>query len=80
MIAHVLPLLVRAYDDTDARIQEEVLRRTASLARQLDPPVIHYFSHGDSKFLNVSVNLYFLFIFFCYEREGVRDSTFSEKI
>eukprot|EP00268_Persea_americana_P033188 TRINITY_DN3292_c0_g1_i2.p1 TRINITY_DN3292_c0_g1~~TRINITY_DN3292_c0_g1_i2.p1 ORF type:complete len:942 (+),score=161.02 TRINITY_DN3292_c0_g1_i2:246-3071(+) len=40
LIAHVLPLLVRAYDDTDARIQEEVLRRTASLARQLDPPLV----------------------------------------
>lgn len=36
LIAHVLPLLVRAYDDADVRIQEEVLRRTVSLAKQLD--------------------------------------------
>ncbi|KAL5989632.1 hypothetical protein ACLOJK_010525 [Asimina triloba] len=40
LIAHVLPLLVRAYDDTDARIQEEVLRRTVSLAKQLDAQVV----------------------------------------
>ncbi|KAF6176077.1 hypothetical protein GIB67_000171 [Kingdonia uniflora] len=36
LITHVLPLLVRAYDDNDVRIQEEVLRRTVSLAKQLD--------------------------------------------
>ncbi|MQM09482.1 hypothetical protein Taro_042357, partial [Colocasia esculenta] len=36
LITNVLPLLVRAYDDTDPRIQEEVLRRTVSLAKQLD--------------------------------------------
>uniref|UniRef100_A0A0D9V2X3 Protein kinase domain-containing protein n=1 Tax=Leersia perrieri TaxID=77586 RepID=A0A0D9V2X3_9ORYZ len=36
LISHVLPMLVRAYDDTDPRLQEEVLRRTVSLSRQLD--------------------------------------------
>ncbi|KAH9310107.1 hypothetical protein KI387_038018, partial [Taxus chinensis] len=36
LTAHVLPLLVRAYDDPDVRIQEEVLRRTVPLAKQLD--------------------------------------------
>lgn len=36
LVSHVLPLLVRAYDDNDVRIQEEVLRRTVSLAKQLD--------------------------------------------
>eukprot|EP01018_Ginkgo_biloba_P000863 Gb_28329 [translate_table: standard] len=36
LIAHILPLLVRAYDDPDARIQEQVLRQTVSLAKQLD--------------------------------------------
>ncbi|XP_057815335.2 SCY1-like protein 2 B isoform X2 [Cryptomeria japonica] len=36
LVAHVLPLLVRAYDDPDVRIQEEVLRRTIPLAKQLD--------------------------------------------
>ncbi|CAK7328806.1 unnamed protein product [Dovyalis caffra] len=36
LISHVLPLLVRAYDDTDPRIQEEVLRKSVSLAKQLD--------------------------------------------
>jgi len=34
-------MLVRAYDDTDARMQEEVLRRTVPLARQLDTQVSH---------------------------------------
>uniref|UniRef100_A0ACD5VLK4 Uncharacterized protein n=1 Tax=Avena sativa TaxID=4498 RepID=A0ACD5VLK4_AVESA len=36
LISHVLPMLVRAYDDTDPRLQEEVLRRTVPLSRQLD--------------------------------------------
>lgn len=40
LIAHVLPMLVRAYDDTDARMQEEVLKKTVSLAKQLDAQVI----------------------------------------
>ncbi|XP_039115963.1 SCY1-like protein 2 [Dioscorea cayenensis subsp. rotundata] len=40
LIAHVLPLLVRAYDDTDPRVQEEVLRRTFPLARQLDGQLV----------------------------------------
>ncbi|KAJ4981415.1 hypothetical protein NE237_032252 [Protea cynaroides] len=40
LISLVLPLLVRAYDDNDARIQEEVLRRTFSLAKQLDVQLV----------------------------------------
>jgi len=36
LISHVLPMLVRAYDDTDPRLQEEVLRQTVPLSRQLD--------------------------------------------
>ncbi|KAK3161288.1 hypothetical protein QOZ80_1BG0075190 [Eleusine coracana subsp. coracana] len=36
LISHVLPMLVRAYDDTDPRLQEEALRRTMPLSRQLD--------------------------------------------
>ncbi|OVA12283.1 Protein kinase domain [Macleaya cordata] len=40
LISHVLPLLVRAYDENDARIQEEVLRRTVSLAKQLDVKLV----------------------------------------
>lgn len=39
LVTNVLPLLVRAYDDTDSRMQEEVLRRTVSLAKQLDMKV-----------------------------------------
>ncbi|KAF9609206.1 hypothetical protein IFM89_014047 [Coptis chinensis] len=46
LISHVLPLLVRAYDENDVRIQEEVLRRTVSLAKQLDVKVIT-FSHTE---------------------------------
>ncbi|KAK6937961.1 Protein kinase domain [Dillenia turbinata] len=40
LIAHALPLLVRAYNDTDPRVQEEVLRKTVSLCKQLDAQVI----------------------------------------
>ncbi|KAJ6806968.1 SCY1-like protein 2 isoform X2 [Iris pallida] len=40
LILHLLPVLVRAYDDTDTRIQEEVLRRTIPLARQLDSQLV----------------------------------------
>jgi len=36
LISHVLPMLVRAFDDNDPRLQEEVLRRTVPLSRQLD--------------------------------------------
>ncbi|KAK9270692.1 hypothetical protein L1049_026274 [Liquidambar formosana] len=40
LISHVLPLIVRAYDENDARIQEEVLRKSVSLAKQLDVQVV----------------------------------------
>ncbi|KAL0456281.1 UNVERIFIED_CONTAM: SCY1-like protein 2 [Sesamum latifolium] len=40
LISHILPMLVRAYDDTDARLQEEVLKRTIPLARQLDKQLV----------------------------------------
>ncbi|XP_020591543.1 SCY1-like protein 2 [Phalaenopsis equestris] len=40
LLSHVLPLLVRAYDDSDTRIQEEVLRRTLPLARQLEMQLV----------------------------------------
>lgn len=32
-------MIVRAYDDNDPRIQEEVLKKSVSLAKQLDPQV-----------------------------------------
>lgn len=38
-MSHVLPMIVRAYDDNDPRIQEEVLRKSAFLAKQLDVQV-----------------------------------------
>ena len=38
-MSHVLPMIVRAYDDTDVRIQEEVLKKSVSLAKQLDAQV-----------------------------------------
>ncbi|KAF2290581.1 hypothetical protein GH714_014520 [Hevea brasiliensis] len=37
-----LPLLVRAYDDTDLRIQEEVLKKSSSLAKQLDVQLVKH--------------------------------------
>ncbi|KAG9446597.1 hypothetical protein H6P81_012725 [Aristolochia fimbriata] len=40
LIEHLLPLLIRAYDDNDARVQEEVLRRTIPLAKQLDVQLV----------------------------------------
>ncbi|CAK9313984.1 unnamed protein product [Citrullus colocynthis] len=40
LITNVLPLIVRAYDDNDARIQEEVLRKSVSLAKQLDTQLV----------------------------------------
>lgn len=40
LISHVLPMLVRAYDDNDPRLQEEVLRRTVPLSRQLDTKLV----------------------------------------
>ena len=39
LVSRVLPMLVRAYDDTDPRIQEEVLKRTLSVAKLLDAKV-----------------------------------------
>ncbi|TXG53484.1 hypothetical protein EZV62_022653 [Acer yangbiense] len=36
LVSHVLPMLVRSYDDNDPRIQEEVLRKSVTLAKQLD--------------------------------------------
>lgn len=40
LVSHVLPMLVRAYDDTDARMQEEVLKKTVSLATKLDSQLV----------------------------------------
>ncbi|KAI3464264.1 hypothetical protein Pfo_020927 [Paulownia fortunei] len=40
LISHVLPMLIRAYDDTDARLQEEVLKKTIPLAKQLDAQLV----------------------------------------
>ncbi|KAH7841529.1 hypothetical protein Vadar_031122 [Vaccinium darrowii] len=40
LVLHVLPLLVRAYDDNDARMQEEGLKRTSSLVKQLDVQLV----------------------------------------
>ncbi|XP_042422130.1 SCY1-like protein 2 [Zingiber officinale] len=40
LVSHLLPLFVRAFDDSDPRIQEEVLRRTIPLSRQLDMQLV----------------------------------------
>ncbi|KAL8225431.1 hypothetical protein R6Q57_017988 [Mikania cordata] len=40
LVSHVLPMLVRAYDDTDARMQEEVLKKTVNLASKLDSQLV----------------------------------------
>ncbi|EFJ36554.1 hypothetical protein SELMODRAFT_165698 [Selaginella moellendorffii] len=36
----VVPMLVRAYDDPDARMQEEVLKRTIGIAKQIDYQIL----------------------------------------
>ncbi|CAN8243456.1 unnamed protein product [Cochlearia groenlandica] len=38
--SHILPLLLRAYNDNDVRIQKEVLKRFTSVAKQLDGQVV----------------------------------------
>ncbi|OMO51547.1 hypothetical protein CCACVL1_29723 [Corchorus capsularis] len=40
LISDVLPMLVRAYDDNDPRIQEGVLRKSVFLAKQLDTQLV----------------------------------------
>ncbi|XP_050216709.1 SCY1-like protein 2 B [Mercurialis annua] len=40
LVSHVLPLLIRAYDDTDPRIQEEAIKKSTSLAKQLDVQLV----------------------------------------
>ncbi|KAL6210161.1 hypothetical protein ACLB2K_021098 [Fragaria x ananassa] len=40
LILHVLPMIVRAYEENDARIQEEVLKKSASLAKKLDVQLV----------------------------------------
>lgn len=39
-ISHVLPFLVRAYDDNDTRIQEEVLKSTITFGRKLETQLV----------------------------------------
>ncbi|KAK5832386.1 SCY1-like protein 2 B isoform X1 [Gossypium arboreum] len=39
-VSHVMPMLVRAYDDGDPRIQEEALRKSLFLAKQLDMQLV----------------------------------------
>lgn len=36
LAANVVPMIVRAFEDPDARMQEEVLKRTLNLTKQLD--------------------------------------------
>ncbi|XVE60664.1 hypothetical protein DITRI_Ditri05aG0146500 [Diplodiscus trichospermus] len=40
LVSHVLPMVVRAYDDNDPRTQEEVLRKSVLLAKQLDAQLV----------------------------------------
>ncbi|KAH1063241.1 hypothetical protein J1N35_028228 [Gossypium stocksii] len=41
-VSHVIPMLVRAYDDGDPRIQEEALRKSLFLAKQLDMQLLQF--------------------------------------
>ncbi|CAH9073024.1 unnamed protein product [Cuscuta epithymum] len=40
LVTHVLPMLVRAYDDSDPRLQEEALKKTVTLAKQLNSQLV----------------------------------------
>ncbi|KAK4285019.1 hypothetical protein QN277_001770 [Acacia crassicarpa] len=40
LVSHVLPMVVRAFDEKDARVQEEVLKKSISLAKQLDTQLV----------------------------------------
>ncbi|KAE8701854.1 hypothetical protein F3Y22_tig00110505pilonHSYRG00393 [Hibiscus syriacus] len=40
IVSHVLPMVVRAYDDSDPRLQEEALRKSLLLAQQLDTQLV----------------------------------------
>lgn len=40
LVSHVLPMLVRAYDDNDNRLQEEALKKAVPLAKQLDAKLV----------------------------------------
>ncbi|EPS68984.1 hypothetical protein M569_05783, partial [Genlisea aurea] len=40
IISHILPMLIRAYDDPDPRLQEEVLKKTIPLSRKLDVQLV----------------------------------------
>ncbi|XP_019155597.1 PREDICTED: SCY1-like protein 2 [Ipomoea nil] len=40
LVTHILPMIVRAYDDTDPRLQEEALKKTVTLSKQLDSQLV----------------------------------------
>ncbi|KAM7473056.1 hypothetical protein LguiA_011239 [Lonicera macranthoides] len=40
LISHVLPMVLRAYDDSDPRMQEEVLKKTISIAKKLNVQLV----------------------------------------
>ncbi|XP_050897073.1 SCY1-like protein 2 A [Lathyrus oleraceus] len=40
LISHVLPMIVRAYVDNDARLQQGVLKKSVSLAKRLDSQLV----------------------------------------
>jgi SCY1-like protein 2 len=40
LAGHVVPMVIRAFEDPDARMQEEVLKRTLTLTKQLDFTVL----------------------------------------
>ncbi|GJP63136.1 hypothetical protein CLOP_g20211 [Closterium sp. NIES-67] len=40
LMSHVLPMIVRAYEDPDPRLQEETLRRSAVLVQSLDFEIV----------------------------------------
>lgn len=70
-------MLVRAYDDTDPRLQEEVLKKTVALSKQLDLQVIealYYFEvpHQLVVWIEINVHLYQIHRFYP-EKEKEKD-------
>lgn len=62
LISHVLPMIVRAYGDTDARIQEEVLKKSSFLVKKLDAQVSMH-CHSFGMYICVCVREFFQFFF-----------------
>lgn len=61
-------MIVRAYDENDARIQEEVLKKSASLAKKLDVQVKYALSLCVFIYISIHINTYGFMCPYMYEK------------